>query len=186
MAKPEKSSKTKTVARTKVSKLDKAIRKLSGTSAKTPFSMKTGLFTVTGFAQQPVEVPGYLIERSELFTIWRHKATSASKKMVVSTYRNTDIVEMLGDEKGGSITVLQRKAAVTATGTLKFNGPDIIIKGDGGVSVFSPNENIQYEIKAADTEGSQASGRGVKAGDSEKKKSGKVVAIDSGKKKKKK
>ncbi len=142
MAKPEKSSK-KTVARTKVSKLDKAIRKLSGTTAKTPFSMKTGQFTVTGYAQQPVEVPGYLIERSELFTIWRHKATSASKKMVVSTYRNTDIVEMLGDEKGGSITVLQRKAAVTATGTLKFNGPDIIIKGDGGTSVFSPNAGIQ-------------------------------------------
>lgn len=184
MAKPEKS--TKSVARTKVSKLEKAIRKLSGTSPKTPFSMKTGLFTVTGYAQQPVEVPGYLIERSELFTIWRHKATSASKKMVVSTYRNTDILEMLGDEKGGSITVMQRKAAVTATGTLKFNGPDIIVKGEGGTVVYSPNERIQYEIKAFDTEGSQASGRGVKSSDEGKKKSGKVVAIESGKKKKKK
>lgn len=186
MAKPEKSTKTKSAARTKVSKLDKALRKLSGTSAKTPFSMKTAQFTVTGFSKQPVEVPGYLIERSELFTVWRHKATSASKKMVVSTYRNTDIVEVLGDEKGGSITVMQRKAAVTATGTLKFNGPDIVIKGDGGTSVFSPNVGLEYEIKASDAEGSQASARGAKSSDGEKKKSGKVVAIDSGKKKKKK
>uniref|UniRef100_A0AB39CDY5 Uncharacterized protein n=1 Tax=Pseudomonas phage HRDY3 TaxID=3236930 RepID=A0AB39CDY5_9VIRU len=187
MAKTEKTSKTKTVARSKVSKLEKALRKLSGTSAKTPFSMKTGLFTVTAFSQQPVEVPGYLIERSDLFTIWRHKATSASKKMVVSVYRNEDILEQLGDEKGGSITVMQRRVAASATGTLKFNGPDIIVKGDGGQSVFSDNENVQYEIKAADAEGSQASGRGAKSSDDEgKKKSGKVVAIDSGKKKKKK
>ena len=182
MAKSEKSTKTKSVTRTKVSKLDKAVRKLSGTSAKTPFSMKTAQFTVTGYANQPVEIPGYLLERSELFTVWRHKATSASKKMVVSTFRNTDIVEVLGDEKGGSITIMQRRVAVTATGTLKFNGQDIVIRGEGGTSVFSPNSTIQYEIKAADTEGSQASGRGVKS-EGEKKKA-KVVDIKDGKKKK--
>ena len=78
------------------------------------------------------------------------------------------------------------KNFATATGTLKFNGPDIIVKGDGGTVVYSPNERIQYEIKAFDTEGSQASGRGVKSSDEGKKKTGKVVAIDSGKKKKKK
>lgn len=178
------------VARTKVSKLDKALRKLSGTSAKTPFSMKTAQFTVTGFAQQPVEVPGYLQLRSDTHTVWRHKKTSASKQMVVSVYPNSDVLELLGDEKGGSITVLQRKVCLSATGTLKFNGTDIVINGAGGTVVYSQNDKVQYEIKAADAEGSQASARGARSAETVKgegKKKAKVTDIkDGGKKAKKK
>lgn len=178
------------VARTKVSKLDKALRKLSGTSEKTPFSMKTALFTVTGYSLQPVEVPGYLQKRSETHTVWRHKKTSASKQMVVSVYANSDVLEMLGGEKGGSITVLQRKVCLSATGTLKFEGTDIVITSAGGTAVYSQNDKVQYEIKAADAEGSQASSRGAKSGGKESKegkKKAKVTDIkDGGKKAKKK
>lgn len=175
------------VARTKVPRIEKATRKLAGTSAKTPFSMKSGLFTVTAFAYVPVEVPGYLVERSAGFTVWRHKKTSASKQMVVSVFANSDVLELLGDETGGAITVLQRKAFLTSTGTLKFNGADIVIKNADGVSTFSPNDKAQYEIKAADTEGSQASARGAKSSEKEGKKSSKVANIkDGGKKAKKK
>lgn len=176
------------VARTKVPRIEKATRKLAGTSAKTPFSMKSGLFTVTGFAYVPVEVPGYLIERSAGYTVWRHKKTSASKQMVVSVFPNSEVLELLGDETGGAITVLQRKAFLTSTGTLKFNGADIVIKNADGVSTFSPNDKAQYEIKAADTEGSQASARGAgKSSEKEGKKSSKVANIkDGGKKAKKK
>lgn len=192
MAKEEKAKKKGAkagVARTKVSRLTKAERKLAGTSAKTPFSLKSGQFTVTGFAPVPTEIPGYLVERSATHTVWRHKKTSASKQMVVSVFPNSDILEQLGDEKGGSISVLQRKAFVSATGTLKFNGTDIVIKGEDGTSVFSQNDKVQYEIKAVDAEGSQASTRGRAAKDSGKKdsKKGKVVDIkDGGKKKSKK
>lgn len=194
MAKADKAVKTKGakpgVARTKVSRLTKVERKLTGTSAKTPFSMKSGLFTVTGFALLPVEVPGYLVTRSDTHTVWRHKKTSASKQMVVSVFANSNILEQLGDEKGGSVTVLQRKAFVSATGTLKFNGSDILVTGDGSTSTFSQNEKAEYEIKAVDAEGSQASTRGRSAGEKTvkgDKKSSKVVDIKAtGKKAKKK
>lgn len=186
MAKPEKSSKKSSAPRTKVSRLTKVERKLTGTSAKTPFSMKTAQFTVTGYMQQPVEIPGYLIERSATHIVFRHKATSASKKMVVSVFAVDKVLDHLGDEKGGSVTVLQRKAFTSATGTLKFSGNDIIVKNaDGEITTFSQNDIAQYEVKAFDLEGSQASGRGVKSS-SEKdgKKSSKVTNIADGKKKK--
>lgn len=185
MAKPEKNVKAK--ARTKVSRLDKAIRKLTGTSAKTPFSMKTGLFTVTGFSAVPDEIPGYLMNRSATHTVFRHKATSASKKMVVSVFANSAVLQLLGDEKGGSVTVLRRKPFTSATGTLKFDGTAVVVTdADGGVATFDLAAG-DYEIKAADAEGSQASGRGVKAAsDDGKKKKAKVTAITEGKKKVKK
>lgn len=190
MAKAEKTKGAKAgVARTKVPRIEKAIRKLSGTSAKTPFSMKTGLFTVTGFAQVPTEVPGYLVERSATHTVWRHKKSSGAKQMVVSVYKNSDILEVLGDEKGGSITVLQRKPFLSATGTLKFNGSDILVKNDDGVSTFSQSDKVEFEIKAIDAEGSQASNRGRSAGEKGEKadkKKGKVTDIKDGKKAKKK
>jgi hypothetical protein len=174
-------------ARTKVSRLEKAIRKLSGTSAKTPFSMKTGLFTVTGYSEVPDEIPGYLINRSATHTVFRHKATSASKKMVVSVFANSAVKQLLGDEKGGSVTVLRRKAFTSATGTLKFDGTAVVVTDvDGGVAIFDLAAG-DYEIKAADTEGSQTSGRGVKSGSDEgKKKKAKVTDIKEGKKKAKK
>lgn len=191
MAKAEKAAKKGAkpgVARSKVSRLTKVERKLNGTSAKTPFSMKTAQFTVTGFSPIPVEIPGYLQERSATHTVWRHKKTSASKQMVVSVFANTDILEMLGDEKGGSITVLQRKQFVSATGSLKFNGSDIIVKGEDGTSVFSQTDKVTYEIKASDLEGSQASTRGRSAGEKTVKgdKKSKVTDIKEGKKPKKK
>jgi hypothetical protein len=183
MAKPEKKVATK--ARTKVSRLDKALRKLTGTTAKTPFSMKTGLFTVTGYSVVPNEVPGYLIDRTATHTIYRHKATSASKKMVVSVFANSDVLQLLGGKEGGSVTVRRRSAFTSATGTLKFDGTSVIVTDDnGGVAVFDLAAG-DYEIKAFDTEGSQASGRGVKsASDDGKKKKAKVTDIKEGGKKK--
>jgi hypothetical protein len=182
MAKPEKTVKAK--ARTKVSRLDKALRKLTGTSAKTPFSMKTGVFTVTGFSVVPAEVPGYLIDRTATHTIYRHKATSASKKMVVSVFANSDVLQLLGGKEGGSVTVRRRSAFTSATGTLKFDGTSVIVTDtDGGVAVFDLAAG-DYEIKAADTEGSQTSGRGVKSSSDEGKKKKKVVDIKEGGKKK--
>jgi len=183
MAKTEKTT-SKKAARTKVSRLDKALRKLNGTSAKTPFSMKTGVFTVTGYHVVPEEIPGYLIERAATHVVFRHKKTSASKQMVVSVFKNSEVLALLGDEKGAAITVARRKAFINESGTLKFSGNTVTVTGDA-VATFDLSAG-DYEIKAADAEGSQASGRGVKSSDGEKKKSGKVVAIDSGKKKKKK
>mgnify|MGYP003482118240 CR=1 FL=1 len=187
MAKVEKTKGAKPgVARTKVSRLTKVERKLSGTSAKTPFSMKSAQFTVTGYMHQPVEIPGYLIERSATHIVFRHKATSASKKMVVSVFPVSQVLDHLGDEKGGSVTVLQRKAFTSATGTLKFSGNDIIVKNaEGDITTFSQNDIAQYEVKAFDLEGSQASNRGVKpSSEKEGKKSSKVSNIKDGAKKK--
>lgn len=185
MAKPEKSVKAK--ARTKVSRLEKAKRKLTGTSAKTPFSMKTGMFTVTGFSAVPDEIPGYLMNRSATHTVFRHKATSASKKMVVSVFANSAVLQLLGDDKGGSVTVLRRKPFTSATGTLKFDGTAVVVTdADGGVATFDLAAG-DYEIKAADAEGSQASGRGVRSSsDDAPKKKAKVTDIKEGKKKAKK
>lgn len=187
MAKSDKTEKTaKKAPRTKVSKLDKALRKLNGTSAKTPFSMKTAQFTVTGFSRVPVEIPGYLQERSETHTVWRHKKTSASKQMIVTVVANSDVVELLGDDKGGSITVIQRKPFTKATGTLKFNGTDIVIRGEGGNAVFAQGAGVDYEISAVDSEGSQASNRGRSAAADKPEKKSKVTNIKDGNKKSKK
>lgn len=187
MAKPEKSTKKTNVVRGKVARATKLERKLNGTSAKTPFSLKTGLFTVTAFAQSPVEIPGYLVERNDTHTVFRHKATSASKKMVVSVFDNSKVLEQLGKVgEVGSVTVLQRKAFVTVIGTIKFDGGFVVVTTeDGEVSRFNTGPDV--EIKGLDLEGSQASGRGAPAktvkGD---KKSSKVTSIKEGKKKVKK
>lgn len=187
MAKPEKSSKKTNVVRGKVARSVKLERKLNGTSAKTPFSLKSGVFTVVGYAPIPTEIPGYLIERNETHTVFRHKATSASKKMVVSIFDNNKVLEQLGKVgEVGSITVLQRKAFVTVTGTLKFTGGSVTVTSENGeVSTF--NTGADFEIKASDLEGSQASGRGAPAKSAKTiKKSSKVTDIKEGKKKVKK
>jgi hypothetical protein len=191
MAKTE--SKTKGakpgVARTKVSRTTKLERKLTGTSAKTPFSMKSGLFTVTGFSTMPVEIPGYLVLRSDTHTVFRHKVSSASKKMAVSVFANSDVLEQLGKvDEIGSITVLQRRKFTDATGVLKFEGDTIVVTGNGETVKYTSNDKVSYEIKALDLEGSQQSGRGAKASsEKEGKKKAKVTDIkDGGKKAKKK
>lgn len=183
MAKADKAPKTK--ARGKVSKLDKAMRKLNGTSAKTPFTLKSGQFTVTSYAIQPTEVPGYLIDRSDTHVVYRHKKTSASKQMVVSVFPIKQVLGLLGGKEGGSITVPQRRAFNSVTGTLKFEGSTVAVTDEHGVVTYIDLSSGDHDIRAADAEGSQASGRGAKASDEGKKKKASVTPIKEGKKKKK-
>lgn len=191
MAKEAKKGAKAGVARTKVSRTTKLERKLNGTSAKTPFSMKSAEFTVTGYAQLPVEIPGYLIERGDNFIIFRHKKTSASKQMVVTLFPNAEVIEQLGEVgKIGSVTVLQRKQFTSATGTVKVKGDTIVVTtADGETVNYVYSDKVQYEMKAVDAEGSQASSRGRSAGEKSvkgDKKKGKVTDIKEGKKGKKK
>lgn len=193
MAKTEKVKSTKGakpgVARTKVSRVTKLERKLVGTSAKTPFSMKSGVFTVTGFQQAATEIAGYLVERSETHTVFRHKVSNASKKMVVSVFPNEIVLEQVGKVgEVGSVTVRLRKPFTSVEGTVKFDGATIVVTSeDGTVSRFNA-ANGDYEIKALDVEGSQASARGRTAGEKTVKgdKKAKVTDIKDGKKKSKK
>lgn len=180
MAKAEKAT-SKVAPRKAVSRATKLERKLNGTSVKTPFSMKTAQFNVTGFAVVPVEIPGYIVERTDTHTFFRHKVSSASKKMVVTAFRNEQILELFGKEKEiSSVTVLMRRKFTQATGTIKQTGAGITITTSAGETVnYFNTPGVDYEITALDLEGSQASGRGRTSEKEEKKSSKKAVGKTS-------
>lgn len=153
MAKVDKAKAATGGARKPVSRATKIERKLGGIGAKTSFDPKSALFTVTGFAFQPVEVPGYIIDQTDTHVLFRHRVTSASKKMKVSVFPKTDILELFG-AKGevSSVTVMQRRPFTSVTGRVK-------LQSDGSLTVttatketvnFMSNDKVTYEISAPD------------------------------------
>src|SRR5690606_8123477 len=185
MAKAAAASKTESKTR-RVSRSTKLERKLNGTSARTSFTVKDAQVTVTGYSNVPVEIPGDQVEHPDQCVSSRHKLTSASKRMVVSCFAKSEVLELFGKEKEvGAITVMKRKAFTEATGTVKVTQDSIrVTNADGEVTTFFKTAGAEYEIKAADEAGSQPSNRGRKAAAPVEtvKKSSKVVEIDRGRK----
>ena len=105
--------------------------------------------------------------------------------MVVSVFPIAQVLGLLGGKEGGSITVPQRRAFNSVTGTLKFEGSTVAVTDEHGVATYIDLSSGDHEIRAADAEGSQASGRGAKADKGDGKKKAKVTDIKEGKKKKK-
>lgn len=168
-------------ARKAVPRATKIERKLGGITAKTSFDLKTAQFSVVGFVNQPTEIPGFIIEQNDSHVLFRHRATSASKKMKVSVFKKSEVLELFGSVgQTSSITVLQRRQFTSAIGRLKLNS-------DGSVTVttaaketvnFPSNERVSYEISAHDE--SDAGARKPKASaeaPAKAKKAGKVVKL---------
>lgn len=166
-------------ARKAVSRATKIERRLGGIGPKTAFDQKSARFTVTGFAKTPVEIPGYIMDQTATHVLFRHRVTSASRKMKVSVFKKADVLELFGAAgEVSSITVLQLKAFTTVAGRVKLGA-------DGSVTVitdaketvnFPSNDQVTYEISALDEEGAAkktAKAPSKKAADKE----GKVVKM---------
>jgi hypothetical protein len=182
MAKKEKVEVAK--PRGKVARSEKVARRLNGVSAKTPFKMSKAVFGIEAVAKVPVSIQGFIVEQSKDIVAFRHKRTSASKRMVVTVFNTSDILELFGvPGEPAELTVLMDQTIRKAQGTIVAStAAGVTIQTTSGEQIsFYRTAGVKIQISAEDEEGSQPSNRGPKSG-----KKAPVVDIKSGGKKKKK
>lgn len=183
MAKKEKLEAPK-APRGKVARSEKVARRLNGVSAKTPFKMAKAVFGIEAIAKVPVSVQGFIVEQNKDTVAFRHKRTSASKRMVVTVFNTSDILELFGvPGEPAELTVLMDQTIRKAQGTIvSSTGNGVTIQTVSGEQIsFYRTAGVKIHISAEDEEGSQPSNRGPKSS-----KKAPVVDIKSGGKKKKK
>lgn len=171
--------------RGKVARSEKVARRLNGVSAKTPFKMSKAVFAIEATAKIPVSVQGYIVEQNKDTIAFRHKRTSASKRMVVTLFNTCDVLEIFGvPGEPAEITVLAEQTIRKAQGTIvSSNAAGVTIQTVSGEQIsFFRTAGVKISISAEDEEGSQPSNRGPKSSS----KKAPVVDIKTGGKKKKK
>lgn len=184
MAKASKKEEPK--IRGKVARSEKVARRLNGISAKTPFKMSKAVFAVEAVAKVPVSIQGFIVEQNKDTVAFRHKRTNASKRMVVTVFNTSDILELFGvPGEPAELTVLMDQTIRKAQGTIvSSNAHGVTIQTTSGEQIsFFRTAGVRIAITAEDEEGSGTSNRGPKSGSSKK---APVVDIKAGKKKKKK
>jgi hypothetical protein len=148
---PKKERVSRTANR--LTRADKIAKRLRGVSASTGFKRKSATFTFRVLAIQPVEITGFIVESNKHSVLFRHKRTNASKRMVVSRFDRSEIVELFGEPgELSSITVMREVPVREVIGT-------IIEDSDGVVSIKTPsgetvrlfmNSNVRIEVSAED------------------------------------
>lgn len=184
MAKASKKEEPK--IRGKVARSEKVARRLTGISAKTPFKMSKAVFAIEAVAKVPVSIQGFIVEQNKDTVAFRHKRTNASKRMVVTVFNTSDILELFGvPGEPAELTVLMDQVIRKAQGTIvSSNANGVTIQTTSGEQIsFFRTAGVRIGISAEDEEGSGTSNRGPKSGKSSK---APVVDIKAGKKKKKK
>lgn len=156
----------------------KVARRLNGVSAKTPFKLKSALFTVEAIAKVPQSIQGFIVSRDKDSVAFRHKRTSASKTMVVTIFPTSDILELFGNENEvAELTVLRDTVIRKAIGTVEQSHNSVTVNTPNGERVtFFRSSGVTINVFAEDKEGSAPSTRG--------KKKAEVVDIKSSSKKK--
>ncbi len=168
----------------KVSRQEKIGRRLNGISAKTPFKLQNAVFTVQAVTKIPVSMQGFIVKRGENSVAFRHKKSNASKRMVVTMFPNSEILELFGNEgEVAEITVLREQPVRQAQGTVKDTGNSVIVTTPSGeVVTFYRSAGVTVNVFAEDEEGSATSTRGRKPAAA--KADAKVTSIADAKKKK--
>lgn len=79
-------------------------------------------------ATMPVEVPGFIVARTSDGLTMRHKRGAGSSKQIVSTFPNSNVVQVLGDEgEYGSVIVVRDAVVLELKGQLvEVHGSTII------------------------------------------------------------
>lgn len=156
----------------RLTRSDRISKRLRNVSADSAFNVKKAQFTVRVFAEQLVEIGGYLVEVADNYVMLRHKRTSASKRMIVSRFDTSKLVEVFGAVGEISSVSLVREVLVrevvgsvseTKSGVLKVTTPA------GETVILREVCGTRFEVVADDEEGSSGKkGKKVKKAKAEK------------------
>lgn len=172
MAKKERVSRTAN----RLTRADKIAKRLRGVSEKTGFKQKSSNFNIRIISHQPVEVTGFIISSSPESVLFRHKRTNASKRMVVSRFDRSEIVELFGEPgELSSIMVMRDVTVREIIGTIVEDKSGVItVKTPSGETVkLYTNNQVRIEVSAEDEGPTGKSGKASKASKSEAKSKGK-------------
>lgn len=168
----------------RLSRTDKISKRLRGVEAKSAYKRKSTNLTFTVFHKQPVELQGFIVEVNAESVLFRHKRTNASKRMLVSRFDRSEVVELYGDAgEVSSITVMREVPVREVIGTIVSDeGGIVTLKSPSGETVkLYMNSNVRIEANAEDD--SEPSGKSGKKAKAEK--PAKKVKVKKSKKSKK-
>lgn len=162
---------------------DKISKRLKGVSAKTGFKAKSAMFTFRVIARQATDLHGFIVSEHSDSVLFRHKRTNASKRMVVTRFPHSEIIELFGAAgEPASLTTMRDVVIREMVGKLVEDKNGVVtIQTAGGETVkLFQNDNVRIEISVEDEAG-EKSERGSKSGKTDKvkkKKSKKAAKAD--------
>jgi len=181
--KGEKAAKTEKKARgtaNRLTRADKILKRLRGVEASTSFKSKSAVFNVRVIGREATPINGFIVEETASGVLFRHKRTNASKRMMVSRFANTDIVELYGAiGEASQLTVYRETVIREVTGKIvdDKNGVVTVQTVSGETVKFYPNAHTTIEISVED-----GSGEGASEGKKSKKDKGEKASKKSKKK----
>jgi hypothetical protein len=146
--------------RTKKSYGERALKKLRGIKKGTGIKLSNAIHTVTISARKPVTIDGFLVSRDKSFVVFRHRKSSASKKMRTTTFPASVVISVSGVVGEASQLLVWRHTPIqTLRGYVKtFPKRGFIILTDivseEQITVYM-NDSVVVDIHADDDEKSQ-------------------------------
>lgn len=146
--------------RTKKSHSERAAKKLRGIKKGVGMKLSTAVHSVTITARKPVVIDGYLVSRDKAFVEFRHRKSSASKKMRTTTFPTKDVISVSGTSGEASQLMVWRETSVqTIRGYVKkFPKRNYIVITDliseEQITVYM-NDSVTIDIHADDDEKAQ-------------------------------
>lgn len=146
--------------RTKKSHGERALKKLRGIKKGTGIKLSNAIHTVTISARKPVTIDGFLVSRDKSFVVFRHRKSSASKKMRTTTFPASVVISVSGVVGEASQLMVWRDTPIqTLRGYVKtFPKRGFIVLTDivseEQITVYM-NDNVVVDIHADDDEKSQ-------------------------------
>lgn len=114
------------------------------------FDHSKSIFNVNIFATVPVEINGFLISKTRNTILFRHKKSSASKKMRTSIFPTKNVIYLFGEVgETSQLLIPRRKIIASYTGTMSYDKHNNVVITDNTteevVTLFD-NPNFEYEI----------------------------------------
>lgn len=160
------------VTRTKKSMGERALKKLRGIKKGVGMKLSTAIHTVTISARRPVTIDGFLVSRDKSFVVFRHRKSSASKKMRTTTFPAGIVISVSGSVGEASQLLVWRDTPIqTLRGYVKtfpkrgFIELTDLVSGEK-ITVYM-NDNVVVDIHADDDEKAQKIPKRKKRQDSE-------------------
>jgi hypothetical protein len=183
MAKERVARSTKRLSRT-----DKIVKRLRGIEAKVKLKVSAITFNAALMTKVPTQINGFIVEMTDTDVIFRHKRTNASKRMVVSRFAMSDVLEVFGSVgEPSQITVMAEQVVSEAAGTLVERGSDSITlrTPEGETVVMRSAEGVRLVVSVDEESAVGVGGGSKKSSKKSSKKADKKPAKKVGKKSKK-
>ncbi len=139
--------------RQRLSKSEKISKKLRGIQVGVgKVNANEARYICNIVALVPTEVNGFLVKRLKKRIIFRHKKSSASKKMRLSIINNSDIISLFGDVgETSQLVMMKRKTIGSYSGKVSIDGGgNLLIQDEATDEVVTlyNNPGVEVEIYA--------------------------------------